>query len=69
MAVDILPSQLPRDASVYFSGVLQEFIPAIARADYAVPFEQLDLPPEIKRAVIAHRGELAPDYCYIEQYL
>jgi len=69
MAVDILPSELPQDASMYFSGVLQEFIPAIARADYAVPFEQLDLPPEIKRAVIAHRGELTPDYCYIEQFL
>lgn len=69
MAVDILPSQLPRDASVYFSGVLQEFIPAIARADYAVPFEQLDLPPEIKRAVIAYQGKLTPDYQYIEEFL
>ncbi|MEA3340246.1 MAG: bifunctional lysine ketoglutarate reductase /saccharopine dehydrogenase family protein [Chloroflexota bacterium] len=69
MAVDILPSQLPRDASIYFSGVLGEFIPTIARADYTVPFEQLNLPPEIKRAVIAHRGKLAPDYGYIEQYL
>jgi len=69
MAVDILPSELPRDASVYFSGVLKEFIPAIARADFSVPFEQLDLPPEIKRAVIAYQGELAPDYRYIEQLL
>jgi len=69
MAVDILPSQLPRDASVYFSGVLGEFIPAIARADYTAPFEQLELMPEIKRAVIAHRGALTPDYRYIEQYL
>jgi hypothetical protein len=69
MAVDILPSQLPRDASAYFSGVLREFIPAIARADYSAPFEQLELVPEIKRAVIAHRGELTPDYRYIEQFL
>ena len=69
MTVDILPSELPREASIDFSGVLQEFIPAIAKADYSVPFEQLDLPPEIKRAVIAHRGELTPDYRYIEQFL
>ena len=41
MAVDILPSELPRDASVYFSNVLKEFIPAIARADYDVDFEHL----------------------------
>jgi alanine dehydrogenase len=69
MAVDILPSELPRDASMDFSRVLKEFIPAIARADFSVPFEQLELPPEIKRAVIAYHGELAPGYRYLEQFL
>jgi alanine dehydrogenase len=69
MAVDILPSELPRDASVDFSRVLKEFIPDIAKADFSVPFEQLDLPPEIKRAVIAYHGELTPDYRYIEEFL
>jgi alanine dehydrogenase len=69
MAVDILPSELPRDASVDFSGVLKEFIPAIAKADFSVPFEQLELPPEIKRAVITYHGELTPDYRYIEEFL
>jgi alpha-aminoadipic semialdehyde synthase len=34
-----------------------------------VPFEQLELPPEIKRAVIAYHGELTPDYRYIEEFL
>jgi alpha-aminoadipic semialdehyde synthase len=69
MAVDILPSELPRDASVDFSAVLRNYIPAIAQADFSVPFEELELPPEIKRAVIAHNGELTPDYRYIEQFL
>ncbi len=69
MAVDILPSELPRDASMDFSGVLKEFIPAIAKADFSVLFEQLELPPEIKRAVIAYHGELTPDYRYIEEFL
>jgi alanine dehydrogenase len=69
MAVDILPSELPRDASVDFSRVLSAFIPAIAAADFSVEFERLALPPEIKRAVIAHRGELTPDYRYIERFL
>jgi len=68
MAVDILPSELPRDASVDFSEVLRGFIPAIAKADFSVPFERLALPPEIKRAVIAHHGELTPDYRYIEEF-
>jgi len=67
MAVDILPSELPRDASEYFSGVLMEYVPAIAQADYSVPFEELALPPEIKRAVIVHRGELTPEYRYLEE--
>jgi len=69
LAVDILPSQLPREASMDFSGVLRRFVPAIAQADYTVPFERLALPPEIKRAVISYRGELTPDYRYLEQHL
>jgi alpha-aminoadipic semialdehyde synthase len=69
MAVDILPSELPREASEDFSGVLREFVPSIAQADYSVPFEELALPPEIKRAVIVHKGELTPNYRYLEQYL
>jgi alpha-aminoadipic semialdehyde synthase len=69
MAVDILPSELPREASVDFSGVLRDFVPSIAQTNYSVPFEELDLPPEIKRAVIVYQGELTPDYRYLEQYL
>jgi saccharopine dehydrogenase (NAD+, L-lysine forming) len=69
MAVDILPSELPRDASTYFSGVLMDYVPAIAQADYSVPFEELDLPPAIKRALIVHQGELTPDYRYLEEYV
>lgn len=69
MAVDILPSEIPRDSSIYFSGVLKSYMPAVAKADYGVPFEELDLPDEIKRAVILYHGELTPDYKYIEKFL
>lgn len=69
MAVDILPSALPRDASETFSAVLAEFIPGIAAVDTTAPFEELALPPEIKRAVIVHRGELTPAYRHLQQYL
>ena len=69
MAVEILPSELPRESSAYFSGVLKEYVPAIAAADYSGDFASCDLPPEIKRAVIAYCGELTPDYRYIEKYL
>jgi saccharopine dehydrogenase (NAD+, L-lysine-forming) len=69
MAVDILPSELPHDASVEFSRVLKSYVPAIAGADYSQPFEQLDLPPEIKRAVIVYHGQLTPDYTYLAKFL
>lgn len=69
MAVDILPSELPREASTDFSRVLTPFIPAIARCDFSQPFEECDLPPEIKRAVIVYQGKLTPDYQYIAKYL
>jgi saccharopine dehydrogenase (NAD+, L-lysine forming) len=69
MAVDILPSELPRDASDYFSQVLLPYVPALAAADYTASFDNLALPAEIKRAVIAHRGELTPGYRYLQQHL
>jgi alanine dehydrogenase len=69
MAVDILPSELPRDASVEFSRSLKPFVPAIAHADYSQPVELLDLPPEIKRAVVVHQGRLTPDYAYLAEFL
>ncbi len=69
MAVDILPSELPRDASAYFSNVLKEFIPAIAEADFGVDFDDLELPAPIKKALILHRGKLTPDYEYISNFL
>ncbi len=69
LAVDILPSELPREASEYFSEILEPFIPAIAYADYSVPFEELDLPSEIARAVILYHGKLTPDYRYLAPHL
>ena len=69
LAVEILPAELPREASEEFSSALASFLPALAQADFEVPFSELALPPELLRAVIAHRGELTPDYAYIEEYL
>jgi len=69
MAVEILPSELPRESSSYFSDILKGFVPAIAAADYAAPFDELDLPAPLKRAVICHRGALAPDYRTLEKHL
>jgi hypothetical protein len=69
LAVDILPAELPREASEEFSTSLAQFIPALARADFDVEFSDLDLPPELLGAVIVHRGRLTPDYTYLEKHL
>jgi saccharopine dehydrogenase (NAD+, L-lysine forming) len=69
MAVDILPSELPREASEHFSSALRPFIPSLAKADFSADFDQLSLPDEIKRAVIVHRGKLTPDFKYLEEFV
>ncbi len=57
MAVDILPAEIPREASDHFSEVLKDLLPALASADFSVPFEDLALPDALKRAMIVHRGQ------------
>jgi alpha-aminoadipic semialdehyde synthase len=69
MAVDILPTEIPREASDHFSGVLKDLLPALAAADFSVPFEDLVLPDALKRATIVHRGKLTPDYSYLEPHV
>ena len=69
MAVDILPSELPRDSSEAFAEALFNFITPIAKADYNVPFEEIALPGPIKKALILLNGKLTPSYKYIEEYL
>lgn len=69
MAVDILPSELPRESSIAFSNALFNYIKSIAAADYKQDFHSLALPGPIKKAMILHKGELTPDYLYIEKYL
>ncbi|MHA2431637.1 MAG: hypothetical protein ACXADO_00225 [Candidatus Thorarchaeota archaeon] len=69
MAVDNLPCELPRESSTFFSETLLDYIPALAKADFAVPFQQLNLPKEFKDAVIVYKGELTKDYEYLEEYL
>jgi alpha-aminoadipic semialdehyde synthase len=69
MAVDNLPTELPRESSTSFSQTLSQFVPAIAKADYTVSFEKLALPPEVKKAVIVYRGKLTPEYEYLKEHL
>jgi len=69
MAVDNLPCELPREASASFGSTLLDFIPPLAKADFKASFEDLDLPREIKDAIIVYRGKLTKNYEYLNEYL
>jgi alpha-aminoadipic semialdehyde synthase len=60
---------LPLDSSKYFGEQLEPFVAPIARADWRNPFDAVELPPPIKAATILRRGEFAPAYKYLEEYI
>ena len=67
MAVDILPTEFPADASESFGETLLSFLPAVAAADPGQDFADWALPDPIKRAAILHRGKLTESYRYLEK--
>jgi len=69
MSVDTLPSELPRESSTFFGEQIMPFMKNIAEADFKKDIASLNLPPELKRAVITHQGKLTPDYEYLREYL
>jgi alpha-aminoadipic semialdehyde synthase len=69
LAVDNLPCEISRRASIDFSHILSPFIPQIAKADFSVGFEECQLPAPIRKAVIIYHGKLTPDYVYMNDFL
>lgn len=69
VAVENLPCQLPAESSQHFGDTLVRFVPKIARCDWSRPLDALELPPELTRAIIVHRGELTPDFRYLEPHV
>ncbi|MGD8439320.1 MAG: bifunctional lysine ketoglutarate reductase /saccharopine dehydrogenase family protein [Holophagae bacterium] len=69
LAVDILPSELPLEASEEFAKALSPILPALARADFNRPLAEIDLPAEVRRAVIVHQGRLTRPFEGLEVHL
>ncbi len=69
MAVDILPTELPRDASREFSDAVFTLIKPLANCDFSRPFAELNLPRPLKKAMILHHGKLTHDYKYMQEFL
>ncbi len=69
LAVDKLPTELPKDASNSFGNALIDFIPELLGTDFSKDFNELNLPPEFAGAVITHKGALTPDFIYLKKFL
>ena len=69
LAVDNLPCEFPIDSSEEFSRQLEPFMKEILNCDFSRQFEELNLMPEIKNAIIVYKGKLTDNYKYLENYL
>lgn len=69
MAVNILPSELPRESSQAFSDALIKFLPELLKTDFEVSFDELKMPAPLKKALILHHGNLTPDYQYLINHI
>ncbi len=69
LAVDKLPTELPREASEYFGQQLLPFLPQLAKTNFQLPLTELKLPIEFQKALIVHQGQLTPDYKYLIKYI
>ncbi|MCK4757817.1 MAG: hypothetical protein KAS67_05150 [Thermoplasmata archaeon] len=69
MSVDTLPSELPRESSTFFGTQLMPFVKMLANADLKADLENLQLPGELMRALIAYHGKLTPNFEYIQEFL
>ena len=62
MGVDILPSELPREASQYFGDLLLPYVEPLSTA------ASLDaLPPALRGAVVTDSGSITPTFDYINK--
>ncbi len=69
MAVDNLPAEISKDASIFFSNALVKFVPELVNTDFSVSFENLDISEPIKKAIIVYNGKLTPQYQYLKDCL
>ncbi|MHA1556898.1 MAG: hypothetical protein ACTSPM_08200, partial [Candidatus Heimdallarchaeota archaeon] len=69
LAIDHLPTEIPRDASEYFSGKLMPFVPEITKADFTSSFADVELSDDVKRSVILWQGKFTSEFEYIGDFL
>lgn len=66
MSVTNLPCEFPGEASRKFSKMLWPYIDDIAKVHGDKLFEELEVCEPVKRAILLYKGNLTPDYNYLQ---
>jgi alpha-aminoadipic semialdehyde synthase len=69
LAVDNLPSELPKDASVEFSTLIREYVYQIAAHGVKDITQHMAFPAEIRRAVITENEKITKNFSYLKKHL
>lgn len=69
LAVDNLPAEFARESSEFFSMKLKDYVPLVAAVDFNAPWSTIQLPNELKRCIILHKGEFTADFEYMRQFI
>ncbi|MBU2540854.1 MAG: hypothetical protein KJ593_03030 [Candidatus Omnitrophica bacterium] len=69
MAVDNLPTELPRDASIEFSSLIRDYVYQIALHGVLDINNHVALPAELRRAVITQGRRLTAEYSYLKKFI
>jgi len=69
MAIDNLPCEFPREASAEFSRELKTFVDGIVTADFKADYNEIELPHEMKKAIILYNGRLTEKFAYMNEFI
>jgi len=69
LAVDNLPSELPRDASAEFSALIRDYVYQVAAHGAREVTGHVAIPAEVRRAVITEGNDLTDNYRYMAKWL
>jgi alpha-aminoadipic semialdehyde synthase len=69
MARDNLPTELPRDASKDFSGLIREYLYQIAAHGVNDVTKHVAIPREVRGAAIVDTGKITKPYSYLKRFI
>uniref|UniRef100_A0A0N5A3W0 Saccharopine dehydrogenase n=1 Tax=Parastrongyloides trichosuri TaxID=131310 RepID=A0A0N5A3W0_PARTI len=65
-SIDNMPAQMPTEATEMFGNLLTPHIMDMINCTTDIPYDQLNVSPTIRNAIITDNGDYTPDYEYIK---